>query len=560
VYNPDSAGAKLGVEDGVHVVIWARYADGWHGPEPYPASRKDGHFVCELPIREPLFHLSISVVNRYGIAANPDAPLETMIYRPDGQPVRHAYASQISEADFDAARDLFDKELSLYPDNYYAYYWWSGAVEQHDPAEYPTRLATMLRQLEQAVKGEPLDYQFVRVAAYLDMENEAAARRILLKMLKDAPQARFTYFASRLYQHRAYARSFAGPGPTEVHEAIISAAEAHPGAPLARLGLEEYVFDDAFPAKALHAIADAWVVDDPLHSLPYFARAVAADREGRKQTAYEAVRRAIELTLTANMNLPASFDAAQQEYLLPAMYRLFGKTSLGLSKPLEALGAVNAGMKLAGGESSGALEELEGEIWASLCFTGLAERAFMAAHLRSAARGREGLRKLHERSHGSEVGFEAHFSEVLESGLKDSLEPAPDFEMKTMDGTLFTAQTLRGKVVVLNFWFIGCAPCQREIPELNRTVDAFAGRNDLVFLAPASDRPEALAAYLHNRPFKYQVVPNAAALNERFEINGHPTHMVIDGKGRIVWRSAGDTTFSELKPMIDRALSLGNHP
>src|SRR5262245_507685 len=44
---------------------------------------------------------------------------------------------------------------------------------------------------------------------------------------------------------------------------------------------------------------------------------------------------------------------------------------------------------------------------------------------------------------------------------------APNFRVKTMTGDSLTLSELSGKVVVLNFWFIGCAPCQAELPALN---------------------------------------------------------------------------------------------
>jgi peroxiredoxin len=556
-YNPTAAGAKLGVEGGVYVLTWAVYSDGWHQHEAYPASRVEDRFVCEIPIREALCQLSVHIANRFGVLDSPEVLSKLPVYRPDGQPVRHAYASQMDDAEYEAARALFDKEMALYPDNYYAYFNWWSALERHAPREYETELTNSLRQIERTVKGTPLDYQFVRVAAYLDLRKEEPARQIVLDMLKEAPNARFTHFATRLYRHRTYAEGTTGTGPAQVSAAIVSAVQAHPTSPLARIGLDEYLYEEEFPAKALRAIASAWLSDDPLNSLPYYALAVAAEREEQTQMAYDAVRRAIDLTLTANLHLPESFAASQQEMVLPGMYRLWGKTALALDKPAEALAAAKAAASLVDGESSGRAEELEGKIWASWGSTDSAERAFMSAHLRSAERGRDGLRKLYVRAHGSEDGFDAHFASLLEAGLKNSLVPAPAFDVTTIDGKSLTAAALRGKVVVLNFWYIGCAPCQREIPELNRTVAAFAGRDDVVFLAPTSDKRERLVPFLSEHELKYQVVPDAAALNIVFEVRGHPTHIVIDRKGRVVWRSAGDLTFAELKPMIDRALALG---
>jgi hypothetical protein len=170
-YNPAASTTGLSVADGVYVVAWAVYSDGWHDWEAYPAARVDDRFVCTIPIRPPLCQLSISIANRFGVYESPEALANVPIYRPDGQPVRHATASQMDDVDFDAAHALFDKEMALYPDNYYAYLEWWQSLKRHDPSQYETVLADSLRKIERTVTGTPLDYQFVRVAACLDLHN-----------------------------------------------------------------------------------------------------------------------------------------------------------------------------------------------------------------------------------------------------------------------------------------------------------------------------------------------------------------------------------------------------
>src|SRR5215213_2223246 len=88
---------------------------------------------------------------------------------------------------------------------------------------------------------------------------------------------------------------------------------------------------------------------------------------------------------------------------------------------------------------------------------------------------------------------------------------APAFNVTSLDGKKFELASLRGKVVVLNFWFTGCPPCLSEIPKLNRLVDEFKEK-DVVFIAPTWDNVVALQTFLKDHPFKYEVIPNAAKM------------------------------------------------
>jgi len=44
--------------------------------------------------------------------------------------------------------------------------------------------------------------------------------------------------------------------------------------------------------------------------------------------------------------------------------------------------------------------------------------------------------------------------------------PAPDFTLKDVNDNDFTLSSLKGKVVILNFWAVFCPPCREEIPAL----------------------------------------------------------------------------------------------
>src|ERR1044071_5010721 len=88
---------------------------------------------------------------------------------------------------------------------------------------------------------------------------------------------------------------------------------------------------------------------------------------------------------------------------------------------------------------------------------------------------------------------------------------APTFSLTSLEGEKFDLSALRGKVVVLNFWFTGCVPCVAEFKQLNRLVDKYKDKG-VVFIAPTVDNEATLRPFLKKHRFKYHVVPNANRL------------------------------------------------
>lgn len=137
---------------------------------------------------------------------------------------------------------------------------------------------------------------------------------------------------------------------------------------------------------------------------------------------------------------------------------------------------------------------------------------------------------------------------------------AHDFAAASMDGSLINTSALRGKIVVLNLWFVNCPNCVAEIKLLNKLVEEYKDNKDVVFLAPAASSQAALQKFLIKNPFSYQVLPNSTILilskfgtpDKSGEINiPFPMHYVLDRDGKIVAKAQGikgiDAVRNELK-------------
>ena len=123
---------------------------------------------------------------------------------------------------------------------------------------------------------------------------------------------------------------------------------------------------------------------------------------------------------------------------------------------------------------------------------------------------------------------------------------APILEAAMLDGKIVNTANLRGKVIVLNLWFVNCPNCVEEIKLLNTVVEDYSGK-DVVFLGLATNNKTDLQKFLKKNPFKYQIVPNAGQfmLSSYGELKngeyflGFPTHVVIDREGYIVLKIEG---------------------
>ncbi len=114
---------------------------------------------------------------------------------------------------------------------------------------------------------------------------------------------------------------------------------------------------------------------------------------------------------------------------------------------------------------------------------------------------------------------------------------SPPFSVVDINGNEYSLKELKGNIIVLNFWFIGCPPCIREIPELNNLVQKYKNEK-IVFLAFANDSKSKLLNFLEKNKFEYNIVPKSKRMTKKFNTHGFPTNIIIDGNGSIVFHEA----------------------
>jgi thiol-disulfide isomerase/thioredoxin len=129
-------------------------------------------------------------------------------------------------------------------------------------------------------------------------------------------------------------------------------------------------------------------------------------------------------------------------------------------------------------------------------------------------------------------------------------EPAVEFQFAVPAGAAVNAVQLHGRVAVIDFWATWCAPCQRELPELQRLYQRFSGDRRVVFYAvdvpmtdtPADqgDTPARAIDFFRRRGFSMPLAYDAGGQAAKaLRARGLPTLLVLDRAGRVRLRHVG---------------------
>jgi thiol-disulfide isomerase/thioredoxin len=110
----------------------------------------------------------------------------------------------------------------------------------------------------------------------------------------------------------------------------------------------------------------------------------------------------------------------------------------------------------------------------------------------------------------------------------------------TAPATELALDTLKGKVVLLDFWASWCGPCRQSFPWLNQMQQKY-GAEGLVILAINEDEERADAEFfLKKYPAQFSLVfDKNGKLASQYQLQGMPTSILLDRKGQIRFSHAG---------------------
>jgi peroxiredoxin len=137
-------------------------------------------------------------------------------------------------------------------------------------------------------------------------------------------------------------------------------------------------------------------------------------------------------------------------------------------------------------------------------------------------------------------------------------KPAPPVTFTSLTGEQVSMDSLRGKVVMVNFWATSCTTCVKEMPQMVETYNKYKDKGlDFVAVAMSYDPPNYVLNYAQTRklPFKVALDTKGDLAKSFGDVKLTPTTYVIDKKGNIIKRYVGEPEFAALHQLLENALA-----
>ncbi|HEY7651415.1 MAG TPA: TlpA disulfide reductase family protein [Methylomirabilota bacterium] len=135
-------------------------------------------------------------------------------------------------------------------------------------------------------------------------------------------------------------------------------------------------------------------------------------------------------------------------------------------------------------------------------------------------------------------------------------KPASPFALTTFDGKPISLDSLRGQVVVVNFWASWCIPaCYDEAPSLERAWQAYRDRGVVLVGVNIQDKEEPARRFLTQFGHTFPNAPDPSGrVSVDYGVYGVPETFFIDREGQVRFKKVGSVTDEIMKEHVEKLL------
>jgi thiol-disulfide isomerase/thioredoxin len=129
--------------------------------------------------------------------------------------------------------------------------------------------------------------------------------------------------------------------------------------------------------------------------------------------------------------------------------------------------------------------------------------------------------------------------------------PAISYDVKRVDGRTDSLARYRGSIVVMNLWASWCAPCQAEMPALQRFAAAYAKRGVVVLGVDQGESASVAGAFARGHGVTFPILLDEDQQYGRsYAAVGLPTTVIVDRSGHVVRGIDGEMTLADMRTAV----------
>jgi len=146
--------------------------------------------------------------------------------------------------------------------------------------------------------------------------------------------------------------------------------------------------------------------------------------------------------------------------------------------------------------------------------------------------------------------------------------PAPAFSLTNLKGETVSLASLKGKIVILDYWATWCGPCVASFPGMQKAMAKYSGNPNVVFLfvntwQTEDNREKLVTDFIAEKKYNFNVLydtknakdPSKFDVVSAYKVDGIPTKFIIDADGNIRFKAVGfsgsdDGVVKEIDAMV----------